>query len=408
MYIARDNIRMSFDAANIINTADIIDKNTGKFHAQGIYSDTIFGPDNAFSYTCDCGEYQESIYRGDICHICNTEVRKQDVVSRLGWIVVPHNLRVFDPYFYGHIAKLLPLKDLSTAIDINGNVVVPSNSEQSLAGYSLQFVIENIQTILTTWKFKEDKQVIAKILLDNIDKLHVDKIPVISKMLRPAKLEGDTLTYDVLNNYYLKLINTCNTLKRMGSTELTELTVSPLLQVIQNSYNAVDLHLMQTISSKYGWLRNKFLANRMDCSSRCVITPKRTMGQQFDEVELPYYACVELFKLKIISILKQQNNSTYTSAEQRWFKALIKFDRNVFNIIQDEIIGKSSYTNTSGFTRKGVHVLINRNPSINKGSIMLMRITKCKEDPSDLTMSISNLILACLAGDKTLSPNPFN
>ena len=47
----------------------------------------------------------------------------------------------------------------------------------------------------------------------------------------------------------------------------------------------------------------------------------------------------------------------------------------------------------------GLQLVLNRNPTIELGSMLLVKITKIKEDYDDLTLNISNLILPLLAGD---------
>ena len=46
-----------------------------------------------------------------------------------------------------------------------------------------------------------------------------------------------------------------------------------------------------------------------------------------------------------------------------------------------------------------IEVLLNRNPTINIGSILCLKIIDVKHDFNDLTMSINNSILTLLAGD---------
>ena len=46
-----------------------------------------------------------------------------------------------------------------------------------------------------------------------------------------------------------------------------------------------------------------------------------------------------------------------------------------------------------------VEVLLNRNPTINIGSILCLRIIDVKHDFNDLTMSVNNCDLTALAGD---------
>jgi hypothetical protein len=80
---------------------------------------------------------------------------------------------------------------------------------------------------------------------------------------------------------------------------------------------------------------------------------------------------------------------TLNEATRKWNEACQKFDRRIY------LIMKHIIKNTKG----GVKVLVNRNPTLNYGSIVCMTVVDIKTDYEDLTMSIPVGVLGILAGD---------
>ena len=85
--------------------------------------------------------------------------------------------------------------------------------------------------------------------------------------------------------------------------------------------------------------------------------------------------------------MQKVKNISYKEAEVIHFNAGIRFDEEVYSIMEKVI------------TDNELIVLLNRNPSINIGSILALKIKAVKHDFNDMTMSIHNSILTLLAGD---------
>ena len=90
-------------------------------------------------------------------------------------------------------------------------------------------------------------------------------------------------------------------------------------------------------------------------SARSVITPSPDL--RIDEVRLPYKCLVELLQQTIVNILQKSYNITYAEAYKIWYKAQIKKNPRVWDIIESII---KNYD-------RGIPVLINRNPTIQYG-----------------------------------------
>jgi len=96
---------------------------------------------------------------------------------------------------------------------------------------------------------------------------------------------------------------------------------------------------------------------------------------------------LELYKFEVISILKTTENISLKEAEKEWYKASLKYDDKVWKIMKKMVNDNE------------VGVLLNRNPTINYGSILYLKVADVKKDFSDVTMSLHNSVLTVLAGD---------
>ena len=156
---------------------------------------------------------------------------------------------------------------------------------------------------------------------------------------------------------------------------------------IQTGCNEVFKYLLEKLKGKRGFLRGNILGMRVNFSARCVIVPQAP-GKSIDEITIPYLTFLELYKFQLINIYRKLHSCSYEEATKNWHNALSTFD-SVFYSAMEEMIKKA----------EGLPVLLNRNPTINFGSILLMRITDVKKDLNDYTLSLNNAVLPSLGAD---------
>ena len=80
-------------------------------------------------------------------------------------------------------------------------------------------------------------------------------------------------------------------------------------------------------------------------------------------------------------------------ASNVWKKGLVHYNPTLYNIMQ--------HMTTDQECRKYVNVLISRNPCINYGSFLTMRVASVKSDINDKTMTIPSNILRTMGADQT-------
>ena len=120
-----------------------------------------------------------------------------------------------------------------------------------------------------------------------------------------------------------------------------------------------------------------------------------------NEVDLSYQTFLEVFKYKIIYYIMMIDDVSLSRAHEIWKRAST-FDPKVYDIMMCII------------EKENIKILINRNPTLNFYSMLLMKVRKIKRDGRDFAMSVPLSILpglnADFDGDEKfkMSPNLFN
>lgn len=385
--------------------------NQGEFEPRGVYSEEIFGKLNnssLYNYSCRCGHLQGKFYENLLeCPECGETVKQQSSMMRRNGFINLKDYEVIHPYYYEQLSRLIGRSELTKVLsyekglDIEGNELDDCEEIKEefhslgIVGFKEKFedVLEHYVNISNN----ANAEKIYYTLLDRKDQVFVSIIPVITSKLRPAMIKNKELSYDKVNNFFTRIINANNYLQELTEEERSVIITNPLLLVIQEMYVALDEHFSNALSGKGGWFRNSFLANYLNFSARGVITPLAAK-YDMDEIHIPYYFALKLFKFHIINELSKKYKYNYSQANKRHKNAYKKIDDEILVIMQS-LLDKSYYITTDGKKRKGYHCLLNRNPTINKGSILLTRITKVKTDITDLTIGLNTLLLGVLAGD---------
>ncbi len=382
--------------------------------SDSIYSEkfmkTLQDPD-AFSdrYSCKCGATTGSDWAGMFCKYCNTKVEFiGDDFSIFGWIKLKEPYKVIHPNLYKSLEFYIGEANLQTIIepDIdlneNGNRMTAydkkiyaskikrkyrrhAKADSTYAGIGMIEFVKKFDEIL---EYFHKKNKLKKIeyyedIKANRDKIFTGAIPVFSTGMRPFKVEGGRFTFEGTNaifNIMAKLAEKIN--EDEVSFHRIEKYRTSLLWDMQERFNSLYVELVKILEGKKGNIR-LLVGGRCNFTSRVIITPDPKL--RMDEVHLPYNTLVELLQQTIVNVLAKSYNITYAHAYSIWYKSQRTKNQRVYEIIDNIIKSKD-----------GIPVIINRNPTINYGSILAMRCTGINDT---YTMSMPLLILGLLTAD---------
>ena len=427
MKLVRQPSLFAFNPNNIVSNPDILGKRIKIFDDEegyidekeysddGLFSKRIFGDteNTENTYSCECGNLQGKFYEGVVCEKCGKPVKFVEAnIDKIGWIDLSgakynengdiiekgNDFKIIKYVAYLFLEKIIGKENLKNIIHIPNVITVSGElDEESIKEernqspekkywyYGILEFYNNYQEILDYY-YNLHKFNLPDLynFVSNVYDTFTDKIPVLSSLLRPCMKTSDGLKLDEINNIYIRIIKNNKILNNKTTT--LKIIRNSMLEMIQAEYFSLNEYILDLIKGKQGLIRNSICGARINYSARAIISPAFA-GRKLNEIVVPYKTFLELYKFEIINILKKIKNISFKEAETIHFNAGLVFDEEVYSIMK-EIIKNND-----------VEVLLNRNPTINIGSILCLRIIDVKHDFNDLTMSVNNCDLTALAGD---------
>ena len=355
---------------------------------------TTYGDNNEFMdrYHCKCGKYIGAAFEGEICPECGEPIEFTDVdILYTGWINL-YPYKIINPLFYKRLQSALSTKTLENIIS-NENIITSSGMirkhsdvievKKSMLAYhniGLKEFYDNFEEIMTYFKQKRKQKadLIESLIIDK-DIVWTSKIPVYSTVLRPQGITVESYYFSPLDKQIHPLTNISLNLKHASPIEV------PLyLYQAQMRCNELWNLNFSLIDGKHGWTRANVLGGEFNYSGRSVIVLDPTL--KIDEVDISYKGFIEMFKGNIIRRIRKEKGWTITKTKN-YVSSKFMFDPYVYKIMCDVI------------REDQPHIILNRNPTITFGSILMMKIRRVKPDADDVTLAIPSAILPGLNAD---------
>lgn len=377
----------------------------------GIYSPKFgqkLGDVNPYAdrYSCECGYLKSRINHGIECPICHSKCKYvDDDFKMFGWIVLKDAYHIIHPKFYETLdfifgsspynterkrikgTKLQNMLNYSPEVDQHGHLsecsFKPDN--EPYYGIGMMEFYNRFDEILDYYYNKNPKK---KEYYDEIQYyrniVFTHSIPVFTTHLRPADIRDGYMYYEPTNGIYNminKHVHSINKDRRKFDQDF-KIKNSELYKV-QMKYMELVNEVMNILTGKKGQLR-MLIGGRYNFSCRAVIRQDATL--RIDQVKLPYVELVKCLQQRIINILIRTYNISPSDAYDIWSRAVASKDERVAEII-DAIIHSEP---------EGLPVIINRNPTINYGSILQVF---CVGYTDTLTMSVPLQVLKLMGAD---------
>ena len=355
---------------------------------------TNYDDDQAFieRYRCQCGKFRSRQFEGEICPYCHTKVEFRDSdINMTGWISLGEN-RIISPFYFNILSNAIGksvFPDIIYAqyeIDVNGQrkKVSPEDLDKKPSspfdGIGVDVFYDNYENIIEYFKsIKKNKEHTFDLLLQQKRSVFVSHISIPSTLLRPHSTTSDTYYYASID----KIVNTLYPLSN-NLQDCIPAEKDYILQRLQKKVNSMWNIYFKDLNGKEGLIRGEMLGGSLNYTSRNVIVPSPDLHD--NEVDLSYHTFLEVFKYKIIFYIMKLYDVTLAKAHSKW-KAASTFDQDVYDIMGYIV------------EREDVRLLINRNPTLNFYSMLLMKVRKVKPDGNDYALSVPLSILPGLNAD---------
>ena len=365
---------------------------------------TTYGDNDEFMdrYHCKCGKYIGATFEGEVCPECKTVIEYKDIDILYTGYLNFYPFKVINPLYYHKLQSALSKKNLENIIS-NKNIITSNGIlrkyddeievKKSMLKYhniGLKAFYDNFEEIMEY--FKKRKKVKAELidqLIAEKDMLWTSKIPVYSTVLRPQGLTVESFFFSSQDKQIYPLTAITLNLRKASPIEVPLYLYQAQLRI--NKLWDINFSL---IDGKGGWIRSNVLGGCFNYTSRHVIVLDPTL--KIDEVDMPYKSFIVIYSGKIIKRIKQEKGWSTVKA-YNFLKVRFKFDPYIYRIMEDII------------REEEPKIILNRNPTIVFGSILLMKIRKVKKDSDDLTLAVPSAILPGLKSKaQALSPGLTN
>lgn len=362
--------------------------------------------------SCQCGSLKGAYYVGDKCQKCGTPVVSSldDNIAFLLWLKQPTDVEVFiSPMVLAIILNrykiikpnvqlikyiMLPTfkidkkqqkKNLPTLEKLD-HLLAVNNIKRGYNSFVTNFfkIIEILETEFVKEKVDE-KYNFYNFLIANKDCIFSRYLPFPNKII--FAMESNELGKFIDKS----LLNPINVIRRVTGIDLY--TKTALIKQAKVANSLLDLanfytgYMKGVFFNKNGLIRQHISSTRSHFTARAVITgiPGPHL---YDEIHIPWGVACTLLREHIL-------NRLYTRGYI--YKTAINFliyHNKIYSPILDEILNEILQA-----SKTGIKCFFNRNPSLSRGSIQTVRITKIKTDVDDCTIGMSYLIAPSFNAD---------
>lgn len=396
-YITTDKV-----IVNDLNYYNVDDLNNINDLLMTVYKDDVIST----VPTCSCGATSGMYLLNKTCHSCGTTV--VDPLTNYNpvlWLKSLDGVPLFiNPHFWTMFKNLMAknmdclrwLSDTSYNPPVNIPPYLTGLLDHIGGERSYTNLVNNIDNILIylenqpKFRTKVTLQYISdlrELYANNKNNLFSNYLPLVNKKLFVME---ETNTGKFTNLAVSELIDLVITWVKATSDQ--KLTIkkknnitSTVISKLSSLYSG---YFSKYIATKSGIFRKSVYGTRSSGTFRAVIVA--TSGQlMYDEIHAPWSIGVTAFRPHILNKLEKRGY-TYMQADNMLNSAVKMYDPVISEIL-DELIADSPY--------KGIPVLLQRNPTLLAGSILLMYLTKFKKKVGDKGLNIPPINLKSLNAD---------
>lgn len=379
---------------------------------QSEFFGTDQGDENAFveRYSCKCHKYIGKALKGVICDACGTEVEYHDVdLTLTGWIMLD-KFSVLSPIFCAKMNDALGSVEGETvlnkilSVDYENDGVSVRYSDKDLTLIKKHPFIrkgciwlhDHIDEVIDFYaKKKPTKAKLFEELRNDANIMWTHSIPVFTSLLRTEipSPKGSKSYKMRINTTYKTLIRLSTYINKKSADTLTQddlISIDKQLATMHNEITEIFNQTYKDLTGKRGIVLGKVEGGRYNFSARNIIVS--SSGElRANEVKLGYITFMELYRYEIINLYTKIHKCNVVEAQNIWKQGLTHYNPELYNIMV--------YMTSDEECRKYLNVFISRNPCINYGSHLVVRIAMVKPDFNDKTMTLPSAFIRAMGAD---------
>lgn len=364
--------------------------------------------------SCDCRLTKGGHNEGVVCPHCGTPVMAvtERPLESSVWLGLPKGVKAYiNPKVYSILSKRLTISKFNILEHLVNPSAAPPETKNALVMKYMKLEIprginyffdnfdEVINRLVTSGiipKDPEDKQggqgrltTLLHFLSVYRDMVFCQHLPLPTKLMM---ITESTMTTTFASSNMIPALDAVRTISATENSP-TQLNLKTLQSRAMKANSLMAEYNEQSFKDffdqKEGWFRQHVYGTRSHFTFRNVIN-SLTDPHAYDELHIPWSVAVMVFRIHLITKLIRQRGWTLRDAQ-----SLLDENTLRYNPILDELFQELIAEAPGG----RIPVLFNRNPSLLRGSMQLLYITKVKTDTSVRSISISVLILKNLNAD---------
>jgi len=353
--------------------------------------------------SCDCGALKGMYNEGITCSVCNTPVQAvtERPLESLVWLESPKGVGPFiSPIVWIILSKSLTYDK----VNLLEYMTTPTSAIHGTPHKKVQeFLNLNIERGINYFHAHFDE--IMQILYHHkILKGQADDIMTLVKDYRecvftyhlplPSKLGMITERTEVNSYTDMAILSAINAMRTITSAIYSPVPHSNrVMQARAMQANAMlaDYHeqfMKDSLGTKEGLARSHMFASRLHFTFRTVIV-SLSDNHEYDELHIPWSVGLMVLKLHLYSKMIKRGLSP-KECNALFYGSIVVYNPFLDELIE-ELISESPYG--------GIPCTFGRNPTLVRGSIQMLRITKVKKNPEINSTSLSVNILKSFNAD---------
>lgn len=381
---------------------------------------TQFGSDALESEPhCDCRRTKGGQRLGRICPHCRTEVVTitERALESPAWIRTPKGVaRFINPKVWTILASRLTFYQFNILEHLVNPSAKPPEASQlktNVLKYmkleiprGINYFYENFDDIIALLvksgvlsRDKADRRgdmgrvnLLTAFLSHYRDSIFCTVLPLPTKLMMITEKTATTTFASSTMQPALNAVRTINMTESAGIQLPLKVLQSRAMKANALMAQYHDQTFFKFFDSKEGWYRGQVYGGRNHFTMRTVIN-SLSEPHDYDELHIPWSPAVMVFRMHILAKLMRTRGYTPKEAQTLIDENTLRYNEEIDSILK-ELIAEAPGGK--------IAILWNRNPSLLRGSIQLLYITKVKTDPTIRSTSISVLVLREYNADKSL------
>lgn len=352
--------------------------------------------------SCDGGHIKGEFNVGVRCPECNTLVMPvtERPLESIIWMTAPEGVStLINPQVWSLLSRKLTYGSTNLLHWLCDNTYKVNNQtpvldrlqrfgfKRGLNNFFANFdrIIEVLFKINAFKGKARDRQDLEQFINENRDKVFCDYIPFPSRLAFITESTVTGLYADTTMKDAVEAIRTIcaieSSLMPLSQQVRENRTVKAISQLAEY-YHGKEGFYIKSLGSKHGWLRKHVFGSRLHFSFRAVIS-SLSNNHSYDEIHLPWSLSVQVFRTHLTNKLLKMGY-TPNSISKFLAEHTLKYNE-VLDMLFKELIEESPYG--------GIPIILQRNPTLVRGSAQALRVTRVKTEVEINTISMSVLVL---------------